>query len=147
MKRPDQIDLDGPQRIFAVANTPLFLLRKLRADPEVQRMSTDCDAEDVLDALNAALPSQPQTLEDLVRPYAYLVALSFDQTRSYLERAAKIHAPYHNWFKYIADVLIRKYKVTSFSVMTAPSYLPESRSSFRVSTPEKRSVIIKGTDE
>lgn len=147
MKTPDRIDLDGAQRIFAAANTPLFLLRKLRADPEVQRMSSDCDAEDVLDALNDAVLRRPKTLEDLVRPYAYLVALSLNQTKSYLERAAKIHAPYHNWFKYIADVLIKKYQATSFSVMKAPSYLREPGSSFRVTTPEKRSVIVKGTDE
>ena len=147
MKTPGQMNLDGAQGIFAAANTPLFLLRKLRADPDVQRINSDCDAEDILEVLNSAVLHKPQTLEDMVRPYAYLVALSLNQTKSYLERGAKIPAPYHVWFQYIAEVLIKTYKAISFSAIKAPSILLESGTSFRVITTEKRSVIVNGTDE
>ena len=147
MKTLDQMNLDGAQGIFATANTPLFLLRKLRANPDVQRINSVCDAEDILEALNRAVLHKPQTLEDMVRPYAYLVALSLNQTKSYLERGATIPAPHHAWFQYIGEVLIKTYQTTAFSVIESPPYLSEPVISFRGTSTAKQSVIIRATDE
>ena len=94
----NQIDLTEAEAAFAVANTPQFLLRKLRADPAVRQIQSQFKGKDVLKALKAAVHHKPNTLRDSVRPYVYLVALFYYLDISYLRGAAKIVAPHFDWF-------------------------------------------------
>ena len=143
----DKLTLEGAQSIFAVANTPLYLLRKLRAETGVQLLGSAFGADEVFEALNIAVLQPPQTLQDLVRPYVYLIALSLNRDKSYLERAAKLTAPHHHWFQYIGNVLIKEYQVTGVSKLTATVFDPKPRSSFKVTASNSKFPFTQGTDK
>src|SRR5215469_15030995 len=107
------IDLKQAEQTLAVSNTPLFLLRRLRADLSVQGIATTFSSDDILRELKRLLSKKPASLSDAARPYAYLVALSFLNSASFLQQAAQLKAKYHGWFPYLAQVLIETFTPTS----------------------------------
>ena len=74
MNSPREEDLTNAARVFAVANTLLFLVRKLRFDPLVQELGRRFSGTELLDALRSSVAEDPKNLEGAVRPYVYLVA-------------------------------------------------------------------------
>ena len=151
MKPLDQIDLAEAESIFAIANTPHFLIEKLRTDPAVRSINSTYKGEDVLKELEVAVQKKPLTLSAAVRPYAYLVALSFNPNISYLKRATKLPAPNFDWFEYLGNVLIKEYQSTSDTIFNAPAQLTEAPSSYRIKASTKASktnfIIPPGTNE
>jgi hypothetical protein len=123
MSTPNTINLDQAAATFAISNTPLFLLRRLRADAAVKEISTAWKPKDILKALKSAGKKKPQTLNDAVAPYVYLVALSFNDDVAFLRKAASIAVPHHRWYSYIAQVLIDTYRPTSRLAITPPPKL------------------------
>ena len=77
------------EQAFAVANTPLFLLRKLRSDPAVLEIARVAQPKAILSALKKSLRRKPKTLSDAVSPYVYLVALSMTRDLGWMEEAAR----------------------------------------------------------
>jgi hypothetical protein len=106
---------------FLVANTPLFLARKLRSDNAIYLFSRSASASDIFDTLADAISKRPQTVEDAVLPYALLVALSLKPERNFLQNAARLNFQYSDWFKYIADYFLQSYPSISVQSVTAPS--------------------------
>lgn len=147
MKTLDQVDLAEAEAIFAIANTPHFLKEKLRADPAVRSINSTFKGEDVLNELTAAVHDKPLTLRATVRPYAYLVALSFNPNISYLERAAKLPAPSFDWFEYLGNVLIKEYQSISNTIINAPAQLTEPVFSHRTKASKTNFIIPPGTNE
>ena len=113
-------NLSGAEAAFAVANTPLFLLRKLRSDAAVQKISAQNSATRIFQELKLGLKTKPETLTALVEPYVFLVALSQKDTLATLRRAQNLKAPYHPWFQYLAKVLLKSYAPTATAKITAP---------------------------
>ena len=140
----EQVDLRLAESSFAVANTPMFLIRKLRADPAVQELGSSHRSEEILRAIEAAVGTKPRTLLDAVRPYVYLVALSFDRDVSYLVRASQIRAPYFDWYEYIAQVLREAHKTTSFQSLATRSVLVQPQVSARSTASVTRLMIPAG---
>ena len=119
------LSLDQAEASFAIANTPLFLLRKLQSDPAVQEIvKSGVDGSTILRALKRAIRSKPRTLHAAVRPFVYLVALSFNREVSYLKDASELDAQYHDWFGYIARVLVETYRLTSVETVDVPNMIP-----------------------
>jgi hypothetical protein len=127
VKLIDRFDLSQVERDFAVANTPLFLLRKLRINSEVDRLSRSLDGRRLIHELGRALMRKPRILRNAVRPYVYLVALSKQQDKSLLRRAAALEAPHHPWFKCIADVLLAPTVATESGAFEFPASLIEPK--------------------
>ena len=142
MRTLSQIKLPQAESIFAVANTPNFLLRKLRADPAVQEIGRTFSGDDIMRELKAVISVKPTKLHDAARPYAYLVALSYNEDISYLKKATRITAKRFDWFQHIARVLVESHKPTlvkSFDVL--PQTVASPQVSSKVVTPISHSII------
>lgn len=114
MKGIRDADLAGPMEVFAVANTPLFLIRKLRQEPVVSDIARSFSGKEILGALQDALEREQTELQDIVAPYVYVVALSFEIADQYLNEAAKLpNLKKWDWLEYILQVLAESYTPTT----------------------------------
>ena len=134
MTNTQDINLSGAEAAFAVANTPSYLLRKLRADSAVREAASRCSSRELLSALRRSINTEPKTLADLVRPYFYLVALYGAGHGNALENAKTMSAPYRKWFSQIANTLSLEYVPTThiqvhLTVSERPQILDKSHSS------------------
>jgi hypothetical protein len=111
-------DLSRAQSAFMVANSPLFLLRKLREDPTVAEIAKKTRTTTILSQLRQSLSRESRTLRTAVAPYVYLVALSMQPDIKYLVHASKLSAPHHTWFSFLSDVLLKTYQPTSVTRIT-----------------------------
>lgn len=119
MSSLDKYPLNQAQQAFAVANTPLFLVRKLRTDPEVHDIARALEGPELLDLLRASLASTPPSLRETVIPYVLLVSLSFKDDASFLKAALSIPRGYENdWFDYVLQALLQTYRPTAFSTVS-----------------------------
>lgn len=135
MTDPQDINLSGAEAAFAVANTPSYLLRKLRADPAIHEAARKYSFHELLRALKLSINKEPKTLSDLVRPYVYLVALYGAGHENTLEKAKSMSAPCYKWFSQIANTLSVEYVPTTqvqirvTAVSGKPQILDKSQSS------------------
>jgi hypothetical protein len=106
------ITLNEAQAAVAVANTPLFLVRRLRENPALRRAHVMHGAEKIFAALQTVLPNKPSDLTAATEAYFYLVALSLDDDKSWLRRALALSAPHIKWFSDIAEYLVETAKPT-----------------------------------
>ncbi|MGB2678201.1 MAG: hypothetical protein WAN12_14045 [Candidatus Acidiferrum sp.] len=123
MKNPSDWELSEASRAYGVANTPLFLVRKLQADPEVRAICDACSGEQILDALESALRVEPATPAEQVRPYAFLVALWFKPTADHLREAFRFSCADTSWrwFGYIAAALLETFSHVESQTIQVPA--------------------------
>jgi len=84
------IDLTELTQAYAVANTPLFFVRKLREDSAISEYGRHKSGNDILSDLRDALARAPSGVEDYVRPYAYLMALTLKHDAEYLKQIPEL---------------------------------------------------------
>ena len=120
-----EINLTEAGQIFAFANTPLFLIRKLQGCQAVSEAKA-ADKEDLVEALEKALTKEQATLADSVRPFVYLAALATKGDTRLLQKAAELPAAGWDWYHVIAQLIIETYQpVTSESIiLLAPQPKP-----------------------
>jgi hypothetical protein len=106
------ITLDEAQAAVAIANTPIFLARRLRENPALRRAHTMHGAEKIFAALHTVSPIKPADLAAATEVYFYLVALSLDDDKSWLRRASTLPAPHIKWFSEVAEYLADTAKAT-----------------------------------
>jgi hypothetical protein len=121
MRSLSQIRLSEAERAFAASNTPSFLTRKLRADAAVKDLQRTYGNSALLRSLKRALKKKPKSLADAVRPYAYLVALSFDVSTSSLAEAAGLSAPHAQWYQAVAGNLMTNRTPVKFDTIKVPA--------------------------
>jgi len=97
--------MEDAELAFATANTPLYLLRKLRASNTVARIAVERSSFQIFRALSSALKCKPETFKESVLPYVLLVTLSVKQDTKYLPALQGVAAPHHPWFSYCATYL------------------------------------------
>jgi hypothetical protein len=114
------LDLKQAASDFVVANSPLFLLRKLRANPVTTDIARGASPSVVLNALENSLKRRPRTRRSAIKAYVYLVALSMMPNTSHLKKAAALAAPHHEWFEYLAGVLLKTQTSTSVATIQMP---------------------------
>jgi hypothetical protein len=102
----EPVDLRDAELAVAIANTPLFLARRLYENPAVKRALDVHGAEKIFNALRSIIERKPQTLNQATEAYFYLAALSFSEDLSWLRKASKFNAHYIKWFKGISEYLI-----------------------------------------
>ncbi len=118
----EQVDLSHAASTYAVANTPLFLVRKLREDPAVSEIAKLFSGDQILAALQLTVQDKPTDLFDYVRPYVYLVALSMKETDTYLRKAMELpNTRKWDWFNYVALALLQTYTPTTSMAVRASS--------------------------
>jgi hypothetical protein len=143
MKTLHDVDLKQACRAFAVANTPLFLIRKLRQDTTVREISKSFSGEEILNRMKDLMARAPETIFDHAAPYAYLVALSLKEDDEFLRKAVTIPAPAHwIWFDYVANVLVRTYSPTAQTDIRVPGQLDSYPTSNRSDSPVQEQRIV-----
>jgi hypothetical protein len=116
-------NLTTAEQTYAVSNVPLFLLRRLQADAAPRTVAASWTADEILDALQRALREKPQTLSDTVWPYVLLVALEQKRDLAKLKSAASLAAPYHDWFSYLAAVLVQTFTPSMLTPFKIPGQI------------------------
>jgi len=119
----NDFDLTLASRVYGIANTAPFLVRKLQADPTIRAMGETCKVEDILAALRSAADVEPTTAVDAVRPYALLVALWFKPEVDHLKEAAKVPASAYRWFPEVAELLIQNFSPVHRQTVQVPGLL------------------------
>jgi hypothetical protein len=122
----DQLNLKGAESIYAVSNVPLYLLRKLQGEAAVREVSMTASCDEIFQRLDETLKIKPTSLHEAVEPYVLLVALSKKGDVSYLEKASALRAPYHDWFNYLASVLITTHLTTKINSLFIPGQIMNS---------------------
>jgi len=120
---PMDFDLTQASRIYSIANTPLFLVRKLQDDPSVRAISDACPGEQIVEMIRAIVAAEPANALEAVRPYAFLVALWFKPEIEHLQEAAKFKTPVYGWYEYIAGALRESFSPVQRQVIEVPGQL------------------------
>jgi hypothetical protein len=137
-----KIDLSSAEQTFAISNTPLFLLHKLRADPVVQQFGrSSVTSEAILKKIESCLQRKPRNLRDAVEPYAYLVALSFRRDSSLLQKAGELPTLYFDWYHYIANALFESFQPTSIFNINVPGTIVAPGLSTNTGSPTTRILL------
>jgi hypothetical protein len=108
----DNLNLDKAEGIFAISNTPAFLLRKLSEDEVTNYVGKKYSGDEILSKLKNVIESDKTDTKSSVLPFIFLVALWKKDDISYLEKAA-ILSTSDDWFKFRANILLQTYKSTS----------------------------------
>jgi hypothetical protein len=138
---PIDFDLTQSSYIYGVSNTPLFLVRKLQADPSIRAISEACTGQQIVDALRSLMTVDPANAVEAVRPYAYLVALWFKPEIEHLQEAAKLQTSVYGWYAYIAQALIESFSPVHTQEIEVPGQLLAPAVSFGSATPTSRIII------
>jgi len=99
------VDMTSLYQAFAVANTPLFLLRKVKESP-VTTLVQQYSSEEIFRALQDALREKPVDMSGFVAPFVYIVAIAEKGDLDLLAKAASLCAPFHNWYKEIGEAVV-----------------------------------------
>jgi hypothetical protein len=103
--KPEEIDLSETANIYMIANTPLFLIRRLQADSSVAALSLHCGTNDLYSGIESALSASPENPVEAVRPFAYLIALRNHNDPDMFFKASELRAPYLSWYPTVARML------------------------------------------
>jgi hypothetical protein len=107
--RLSEFDLDEASRILGIANTPLFLVRKLQNDGSVRAIGDAIPGPEIVSELQAMITIEPTDPIEAVRPYVYLVSLWFKSEVDSLQEAARFTSSIYGWYSYIAKALLESF--------------------------------------
>ncbi len=136
------LDLTQAAKIYGVANTPLFLIRKLQDDASVRAISAAYSGPEIVEALRSMVAAEPRDPVEAVRPYALLVALWFKPEVDDLQEAAKLETTIYGWYSYIAEVLVASFSPVHDQVIEVPGQLSSPTASIESSSPTASQYII-----
>ena len=136
------LDLKQAAKIYGIANTPLFLIRKLQDDVSVRAISAAYSGPEIVGALRSMVAVEPCDPVEAVRPYALLVALWFKPEIDDLREAAEFETSIYSWYSYIAEVLLTKFSPVHDQVIEVPGQLSTPTASIESSSPTATECII-----
>src|SRR6516164_770353 len=99
-------DLTQASESYLLANTPLFLIRRLQSDPVVHHLSRSFSSTEILDTLKISLESDPVSLEEAVWPYVLVTALFLNGNFVDLQEAAGLTSAKFKWYGWVAATLL-----------------------------------------
>lgn len=104
------VDLTEAGNTYLIANTPLFLLRRLQEDPAPDLLAQYFSSEELLSDLRRTLDESPENPVQAVRPFVYLLALRYQALRGMLSaesffEAARLPSQFHPWYATVARTL------------------------------------------
>ncbi|MGD0656040.1 MAG: hypothetical protein ABSA16_17020 [Thermoguttaceae bacterium] len=117
------IDITNAERIFAIANDPLFLFKRLRDDFAVQRVKNTYLPNQIIDWLNQNASQSPTTLHKLVEIYVYLVALALYNRDEVILLLKDFNLPDVRWGNIILQYIKNSLKSTSYQEIKCPPQL------------------------
>ncbi|KPF81419.1 hypothetical protein [Novosphingobium sp. AAP93] len=133
------INLGNARSVYMTANTPMYIVRNLRSDPEIVKLHLKNSADTILAEIKERLERLPLDFEDRILPLVLLIALALKQNRTAMMEAACLDGKSYRWYKPVADSLVQQVRPTSVSTIVAPVTVTvkpaaptQSASSYRV---------------
>jgi hypothetical protein len=99
------INFSGAESTLLVANTPMFIIRKLRADSAVITLARTFEADALAETLRERLTTPPQTPRDRAIPYALMVALSLKNKRAMIKDLLPNLGEHYPWLRAVGESL------------------------------------------
>jgi hypothetical protein len=115
------VDLSHARSVYMTANTPMYIIRNLRSDPEIVKIHLNNSGENILAEIIDRLQRLPLDFEDRILPLALLVALSLKQNRNLVVAAASAESAMYRWYKLVADCLVQQVRPTLVTNIIAPA--------------------------
>lgn len=97
---------------LTVANTPLFLVNKLRGDAHVISLANRLSSTELVTNIAECLKRVPSDIYEEVEPYVYLVALVIKGDIRALTTISQFTGQNYRWFAYLSNYLLRTTPVT-----------------------------------
>lgn len=138
------LDLAQASQVYAVANTPLFLVRKLQADPSIRSVADTFSGEEIVEGLRSILDAEPTTTNEAVRPYALLIALWFKPEIEHLQMAAGLQSEIYSWYEYIARALLSTFSPVKGGLIEVPTQFTAPSASNESTAPVERRILLVG---
>jgi len=114
------INFENARSFYLTANTPMYLVRNLRSDPEIVKLHLRNSSEAILAEIKDRLERLPLDFEDRILPLALLAALALKQNRTAMLEAARLDGKNYRWYKPLADSLVQQIRPTTMARITAP---------------------------
>ena len=92
---------------LTVANTPIFLVNKLRRDSQMAVLANKLSSTELVTNIARCLKRPPSNVYEEVEPYVYLVALAMKGDIRFLKEFTQVSDENYRWFAYLADYLFR----------------------------------------
>jgi hypothetical protein len=115
------LDLSNANEIVLVANTPSYLLDRLRKDASVGHIAQTLSTPTILDALRTWSATNPQSVQDVVQRYVYLAALAMKDPSEIWPGLAEINLQRLEWGDQIREIIKAENVATNRIVIGAPS--------------------------
>lgn len=135
------VSLRSVEMAIAVANTPPFLLRKLKKDPAIYELSRKLKPAQIFSELKSHLSRKPKSVEDLAWAYAYLFALFLAGEWKFIRAAKSLDAPHHAWFEYLANSLAVEFQPTNIQQVRIPQNPVKAGLSSKSGTQTSRRIV------
>lgn len=124
-----KLDYEGLSRAFMVANTPLFLYKRLRENESVRLISASYDTKTLINIFNKIVASSNLSkLENIILVYAVLSALSYKTIKEVGVFFKSLPKYRLKWFAEFSDIYIGTTRITdlhtidnNFKIMGATS--------------------------
>lgn len=114
------IKLDNARFVYMTANTPMYIVRNLRSDPEIVKLHLRNSAEVIIAEIKNRLVRLPLDFEDRILPLVLLAALALKQNRTAMLEAARLDGKIYRWYKPVVDSLVQQIRPTTMSQIVAP---------------------------
>ena len=116
----ENTSLANAVKIYLVANTPTFIVRKLRADSFVIKLARNETTDDLYKTLQQRLNLKPNDLDEVVIPFVLVAALAQQQAIEQL-RSLRSTGRYR-WLAEVISIFAAETKVNKIvTVNTQPS--------------------------
>lgn len=133
----DELDLSNANEVVLVANTPTYLLDRLRKDASVAHISQTVSATEILDALRATSATEPQRVQDVVQRYIYLAALAMKDPSEIWPGLAEIDLKKLEWGDQLRE-MIKAESVATNRIVIAARAAEISRAVLRIEASNSR---------
>lgn len=127
------IDLRDAATIVAVANTPIFLAKRMRELPAAQRARELFTPEQLFGALEQLVLRKPTSHDQVVEPFFYLSVLALHNQGVLLRKASELSAPNLRWFAEVAAYYYAAARPTSLVSVGVPLATPPAAQSASLS--------------
>jgi hypothetical protein len=137
-----EFDFAPAGKIYGIANTPLFLIRKLQVEPTARAIGDACAGSEIVEALRSMVNTEPANAAEAVRPYVLLLALWYKPEVDYLLEAAKLQTTIYGWYSYVAEVLRATFSSVQGQVIEVSGQLLSPTVSIESSSPSASRCVI-----
>jgi hypothetical protein len=125
---------------FMLANTPLYIVRKLRREQLVVRFAQITTGRVLYDNFIESISSPGSDLYEEVNPYIFLVALLIKREKTFLVEALKADARHHKWIREILAFLVAECSPVNQFMLDASAY---NKPSVVVSTRPRSTILVQ----